>query len=64
MSLPSRSGWFCPLYEAEIAEGKCLDINYERRGYMATGCLAEVTKITGKREPLITETCERCPNLP
>jgi hypothetical protein len=56
--------WFCPLYEKDIAEGKCLDINYERLGYMTSGCLAEVTRLTGKREPEISRTCESCPNLP
>jgi len=56
--------WFCPLYRADIAEGKCLDINYERLGYLDGGCLAEVTRLTGKREPDISKTCELCPNPP
>ncbi len=56
--------WFCPLYQAAIAEGKCLDINYERLGYLAGGCLDEVTRLTGKKEPEISRTCESCPNLP
>ncbi len=56
--------WFCPLYDRDIAEGKCLDINHERLGFFATGSLAEVTKATGKREPEISRTCEVCPNLP
>lgn len=59
-----EEGWFCPLYQAEIAEGKCLDINYERLGYMAGGCLDEVTRLVGKREPEISRTCETCQHLP
>ena len=62
--LGENSEWFCPLYGKSIAEGMCLDINYERLGYMTAGCLAEVTRLTGKREPEIARTCESCPNLP
>lgn len=58
------SEWFCPLYGRNIAEGRCLDINYERLGHMTAGCLAEITRLTGKREPEISRTCESCPNLP
>lgn len=64
MTKMTKQGWFCALYQANIAEGKCLDINYERLGYMSSGCLNEVTKLTGKREPEISRTCEACPNLP
>jgi hypothetical protein len=58
------SNYFCPLFGHDIAEGKCLDINYERLGYLSDGCLDEVTLITGKKEPEITSVCESCPNLP
>jgi len=58
------SEWFCPLYGRSIAEGRCLDINYERLGYLAGGCLDEVTRLTGKREPEISRTCKCCPNMP
>ena len=60
----ARSQWFCPIYDKDIAEGKCLDINYERLGYLDAGCLDELTRITGKKEPEISKTCESCPNLP
>ena len=56
--------WFCPLYQAHIAEGHCMDINYERLGYMSGGCLNEVARLTGKREPEVSCTCEACPNFP
>lgn len=56
--------YYCPLYGRDIASGKCLDINYERRGYMNAGCLDEIAKHTGKREPHVSETCEACPNCP
>jgi hypothetical protein len=64
MTKSSDSSYFCPLFGRDIAEGKCLDINYERLGYMSAGCLDEVTAFTGKMEPEITRTCEACPNLP
>ena len=64
MTARTESTWFCPLFGKDIAEGKCLDINYERLGYMADGCLDEVKRITGKQEPEVTKTCESCPNLP
>ena len=59
-----KAPWFCPLYGKDIAEGKCLDINNERLGYMDGGCLDEVARITGKREPQVSRTCELCPNFP
>jgi len=60
----TESTWFCPLFGKDIAEGKCLDINYERLGYMADGCLDDVKRIMGKQEPEVTKTCESCSNLP
>lgn len=57
-------GWYCPLFHKQIAEGKCLDINFERLGYMSIGALCEVTRLTGAREPEISTTCESCPNVP
>jgi hypothetical protein len=60
----SSKEWYCPLYKRSIAEGKCLDINFERLGYMNCGCLHEVTKLTGKTKAEIDRTCIECPNLP
>lgn len=56
--------WHCPLYKKNIAEGKCLDINYERLRYMDCGCLLEVTRLTGQSKDEIDRTCRSCPNLP
>ena len=64
MNQETRKLWYCPFYKRDIAEGKCLDINYERLGYMEAGCLREVTKLTGKTKAEIDETCEACPNFP
>jgi hypothetical protein len=64
MTKSSSARYFCPLYGRDIAQGKCLDINYERLGYLSAGCLDEVAAITGKQEPEITKTCTACPNLP
>lgn len=64
MTNKSGSIYFCPLYGRELAQGKCLDINYERLGYLSDGCLDEVTAVTGKKEPEISMTCQACPNLP
>ena len=64
MTEQPKSSYFCPLYAHDIAEGKCLDINYERLGYLSNGCLYEVTALTGKKEPEITRTCKARPNLP
>jgi len=64
MTNTSNKEWYCPLYKRNIAEGKCLDINYERLGYMNCGCLLEVTRLTGKTKAEIDLTCEACPNLP
>lgn len=60
----TNTGWFCPLYGKDVAEGKCLDINYERLGFFYVGVLDEVLKVTGKKEPEVSRTCEACPNLP
>ena len=64
MTEQSPSKYLCPLYGRDIALGKCLDINYERLGYLSDDCLDEITRFTGIREPDITKTCEACPNQP
>lgn len=56
--------YYCLLYEHEIAEGLCLDINYERLGYMSGGCLEDVLVRTGKSEPEVSRACTVCPNNP
>lgn len=64
MSHETKKSWYCPFYKRDIAEGKCLDINYERLGYMEAGCLREVAKLTGKTKAEIDDTCEACPSFP
>jgi hypothetical protein len=56
--------WHCPLLEKEIGIGLCTDINFERIGFINVGALDDVTKLTGKREPEITRTCQGCPHMP
>lgn len=64
MSRQVSKPWFCPFYKRDIAEGQCLDINYERIGLMEAGCIREVARLTGKTKAEIDETCKACPNFP
>ena len=64
MTEEPRKSWYCPYYKRDIAEGQCIDINYERLGYLDAGCLREVMKLTGKTKDDIDQTCQRCPNFP
>ena len=64
MTKQHNSKYFCPLYDRDIAEGECLDINYERLGYLSAGCLDEITRFTGRKESEIAKICEACSNLP
>ncbi|MBL8899613.1 MAG: hypothetical protein JNM84_18425 [Planctomycetes bacterium] len=56
--------WFCPLLKAEIAEGRCLDIQYERHRFMKVGALAAVERWTGASATQVHATCDGCPRLP
>lgn len=56
--------WFCPIYSRQIQEGHCLDINYERLGFVSAGVLEGVRKETGRDKDEINFECERCPNQP
>ena len=56
--------WFCPLYERVIPEGLCVDINYERLGYIKGDSLAELEKTRGKTASEVNRACEQCPNFP
>ena len=58
------TNWYCPIFCRNIAEGKCLDINYERLGFLADGCLREIFDLTGKKSDEVNKTCEACPNRP
>ena len=64
MSKQGAGGWFCPIYSRDIAEGKCLDINYERIGYMESGCFEEIRKLFGFSAQEIESKCKGCPRLP
>ena len=64
MSLENNQDWYCPLYHRDIAEGQCLDINYERLGYVNADYLKEVTKATNKTLSQINQICSTCPNQP
>ncbi len=61
---PGKNDWYCPLYKRSIAEGKCLDINYEWNGWVNGGNLKEVTRLTDLTPSEIVETCRACPNCP
>jgi hypothetical protein len=56
--------WFCPLYKKEIAEGLCLDINYERLEYFKGETLKDIMTQLHKTKDEIDFVCENCPNLP
>jgi len=56
--------WYCPLLGDQIAEGECLDVNYERLGYVQGCALDKMEKITCKSTKEINDTCESCPNMP
>ena len=64
MDAPKGSGWFCPLYQRDIAEGQCLDINYELTDYKVEEYLNDIRKITGKDKSRILDVCKSCPNYP
>ncbi|MEO8035057.1 MAG: hypothetical protein ABI837_11550 [Acidobacteriota bacterium] len=54
----------CPLLAREIAEGLCLDINYQWRGMFKPDVLATVSASTGKCVEEISATCRACPHQP
>ena len=56
--------WFCPLLNREIAEGYCLDIQYQRLGYCKPDVLTEAEQETRKSTDEVSAVCERCPNQP
>jgi hypothetical protein len=56
--------WHCPLLDRIIAEGLCLEINYERLHLAKFGLLADVEQATGKTAREVSSICEACPHLP
>lgn len=60
---PDRK-WYCPLLRASIAEGYCLDINYQRIGLFAPDVLADAMQRTSLNVEQVSEICMRCPNQP
>ena len=56
--------WFCPLYQKEIREGLCLDINYERLEFFKGETVKDTMKQLHKSKEDINRTCESCPNMP
>ena len=47
-----------------IAEGHCLDINYQRIGLFTQDVLTEAMQSTGLDLEQISEICMKCPNQP
>lgn len=56
--------WFCPLLNREIAEGYCLDIQYQRLGYFKPDVLTEAQQESGKSTDEVSAVCENCSNQP
>ena len=54
----------CPLLAREIADGLCLDINYQWRGMFKPDVLVTVSASTGKTVEQISATCRICPHQP
>jgi hypothetical protein len=54
----------CPLLARQIAEGLCLDINYQWRGMFKPDVLATVSVSTGMSVEQIAATCRICPHQP
>ena len=55
---------WCPLYNRNIALGKCLDINYERLHFIRGDYLIDLAKSTKKSITELSKTCSSCPNQP
>ncbi len=51
--------YFCPIFNKEIAEGLCIEINL---GVLSV--LKEVFEETGKEKSEISNICDTCPNYP
>ena len=62
--LVADTQWQCPLLGRAIAEGRCLDINYQRLGYFQPDVLLEVQSETKKTVEEVSHICESCPNQP
>ncbi len=62
-TVPDRL-WYCPFLARMIEEGRCLDINYQRLGYVKSDVLAEAQRETQKTVDEISAVCEACPNQP
>jgi hypothetical protein len=62
--MSANRSWFCPLYQNEISEGRCLDINLQRLGFFKHDALHEAMQALGKTQLEISKTCEVCPNQP
>ncbi|QKS71233.1 hypothetical protein FLK61_31475 [Paenalkalicoccus suaedae] len=56
--------YFCPLYNREIDEGKCLDINYELIRAKKKEELKMLQKFLKKDVKEIEKTCISCENYP
>ena len=64
MKIEPNRQWYCPLLRSAIAEGHCLDVNYQRIGLFAADVLADAMQRTGLDVEQVSETCMRCPNQP
>jgi hypothetical protein len=60
----SRSEWYCPLYNDNIAAGYCYDINMELLRAFKVSALQQVARELGKQEQEVAAACDSCPNNP
>ncbi len=56
--------WYCPLIGRQIAEGYCLDINYQRVGLFKPDVLKDAMKITKLSVDGVSNICRSCANQP
>lgn len=60
--VPDRE--WCPLLRTMLAEGHCLDINYQRIGLFIPDVLTDAMNATGLAIEAISEVGVSCPNQP
>ena len=56
--------WFCPLYEKEISETLCVEVNLELSHAVVKEHIIFLNKFKGLNIQNIDKICELCPNQP
>jgi hypothetical protein len=56
--------YYCALLKGKIAEGRCLDINYENNNIKKPDEIISIGITFSYTLDEIRETCDKCPNNP